>query len=92
MEGGKWGLVIVASAFLIQVFTFGASTSIGVYNIEFLDYFDNDTVGVSFIAAINWATFLGSGKMPLWLTSFPHLFLALSFLHFLLLGQDLIID
>ena len=64
MEGGKWGLVIVASAFLIQVFTFGASTSIGVYNIEFLDYFDNDTVGVSFIAALNWATFLGSGKMP----------------------------
>ncbi|XP_076458161.1 monocarboxylate transporter 14-like [Babylonia areolata] len=63
MEGGCWGLVIVASAFFIQVFAFGVSTSIGVYNIEFLDYFDNDTVGVSLIAAINWAVFLGSGPL-----------------------------
>ncbi|XP_070185476.1 monocarboxylate transporter 14-like [Littorina saxatilis] len=63
MEGGLWGLIIVASAFLIQVFAFGLSASIGVYNIEFLDYFDHDTVGVSFIAATNWATFLGSGPL-----------------------------
>ncbi|KAL8584946.1 hypothetical protein ACOMHN_043582 [Nucella lapillus] len=63
MEGGRWGLVIVASAFFIQVFAFGLSTSVGVYNIEFLDYFDDDTVGVSLISAINWAVFLGSGPL-----------------------------
>lgn len=61
MEGGRWGIVIVISAFMIQVFAFGASSAIGVYNIELLDYFDNDTVGVALISAINWATFLGSG-------------------------------
>ena len=67
MEGGRWGLVIVAAAFLIQVFAFGLSASIGVYNVEFLNYFDDDTVGVSLIAAINWAVFLGSGTTVLFI-------------------------
>lgn len=58
----KWGLVIVMAAFFIQVFAFGTSSAIGVYNIEFLNYFDNDAVGVSLIAAINWGFFLGTGK------------------------------
>lgn len=68
----------MASAFLIQVFAFGLSTSIGVYNIEFLDYFDNDTVGVSLIAAMNWAMFLGAGKnISAWPPAFISFFVLL---------------
>ena len=62
MEGGVWGIVVIATAFLIQVFVFGLSQSIGVYNIEFLEYFNHDTVGVGLIASINWGIFLGAGE------------------------------
>nr|KAG5698967.1 hypothetical protein BaRGS_033480 [Batillaria attramentaria] len=67
MEGGAWGLVVVASAFFIQVFVFGSSESIGVYNIEFLDYFTHDTVGVSLIASVNLAVFFCSGPLSSYL-------------------------
>ena len=60
-EGGVWGIVIIISAFMIQFLSFGATASIGVFNIELLDYFDNDTVGVSLIGALNFGVFLGSG-------------------------------
>ncbi|KAK7494423.1 hypothetical protein BaRGS_00014315 [Batillaria attramentaria] len=73
MEGGRWGLVIIASAFFIQVLAFGASGAIGVYNIEFLDYFDNNTVGVSLISAINFAMFLGSALVVLGIFLMPFL-------------------
>ena len=62
MEGGAWGIVIVASAFMIQVLTFGTTASVGVYNIELLDHFHNNTVGVSLIGSINFGVYLGSGE------------------------------
>ncbi|XP_035825553.1 monocarboxylate transporter 14 isoform X2 [Aplysia californica] len=61
MEGGVWGIVIIVSAFMIQFLAFGATSSIGVFNIELLDYFDQATVGVSLIGALNFGIFLGTG-------------------------------
>ncbi|RUS74091.1 hypothetical protein EGW08_018154, partial [Elysia chlorotica] len=63
MEGGAWGLVIVMSAFMVQVLTFGTTASVGVYNIELLDHFRSNTVGVSLIGAINFGVYLGSGPI-----------------------------
>ncbi|XP_059139190.1 uncharacterized protein LOC131927517 [Physella acuta] len=63
MEGGVWGLVIILSAFMIQVLTFGTTASIGVYNIELLDYFEGSPVGVSLIGSINFGVYLGSGPI-----------------------------
>ncbi|KAK0047951.1 monocarboxylate transporter 9, partial [Biomphalaria pfeifferi] len=61
MEGGVWGIVIVISAFMIQVLTFGTTASIGIYNIEFLDYFHvSSSVAVSLIGSINFGVYLGS--------------------------------
>ena len=62
-EGGSWGIVIIISAFMIQVMSFGATASIGVFNIELLEYFDHATVQVSLIGAINFGVFLGSGNI-----------------------------
>ncbi|CAG5115240.1 unnamed protein product [Candidula unifasciata] len=63
MEGGKWGLVIILAAFMIQVLAFGVTSTVGVYNIDLLDYFDGATVGVSLIGSINYGVFLGSGPI-----------------------------
>ncbi|XP_005097942.1 monocarboxylate transporter 9 isoform X1 [Aplysia californica] len=63
MEGGVWGIVIIVSAFMIQFLAFGATSSIGVFNIELLDYFDQATVGVSLIGALNFGIFLGTGPI-----------------------------
>lgn len=63
MEGGVWGLVIIFSAFMIQFLAFGATATIGVYNIELLEYFPGSTVGVSLIASLNYGIFLGSGPI-----------------------------
>lgn len=62
MEGGIWGIVIVISAFMIQVVSFGTTAAIGVYNIELLEYFEGNTLGVSLIGSINFGVYLGSGK------------------------------
>ena len=66
MEGGLWGLVIVVAAFMIQFLAFGTTASIGVFNIELLEFFNQETVGVSLIGAINFGVFLGSGNFFLW--------------------------
>ncbi|KAK3729505.1 hypothetical protein RRG08_044020 [Elysia crispata] len=71
MEGGGWGLIIVMSAFMIQALTFGTTASVGIYNIELLDYFHNNTVGVSLIGSINFGVYLGSGRYPI--SDFPRL-------------------
>ncbi|KAI8797640.1 monocarboxylate transporter 9 [Biomphalaria glabrata] len=64
MEGGRWGLVIIFAAFMIQVLTFGTTAAVGVYNMELLDYFGEEaTVQVSLIGAINYGIFLGSGPI-----------------------------
>ncbi|XP_005099864.1 monocarboxylate transporter 13 [Aplysia californica] len=68
-EGGPWGLVIIISAFMIQVFAFGTGCSIGVYNVEFLNYFNNDVTGVSLMTSINIAFFMGGGLLANWLAS-----------------------
>lgn len=62
MEGGLWGIIIIVSAFMIQVLTFGTTASIGVYNIELLDHFPESSVGVSLIGSINFGVYLGSGE------------------------------
>ncbi|ESP01438.1 hypothetical protein LOTGIDRAFT_230704 [Lottia gigantea] len=78
MEGGKWGLIIIFSAFMIQFLAFGTSFAMGVYTVEFLDYFDNDTFAVSFILSINIGMFLGSGPIVSFLmTKFTHRTLAI---------------
>jgi len=41
---------------------FGTSQSIGVYNVEFLRYFDNGATAVSFVGSLNFGLFLGAGK------------------------------
>lgn len=79
MEGGIRGVVIVISAFMIQVLSFGTSAAIGVYTIELLDYFEGETLGVSLIGSINFGVYLGSGELiiPV-LSSFFFLFLFLT--------------
>ena len=58
------GLFVILSAFMIQFISFGISLSIGVYNVEFLDYWNNrSTVAVSLIGAINIGFFLGAGML-----------------------------
>ena len=61
-EGGNRGMVIIFSAFMIQVLSFGATASIGVFNIELLEYFKDETVGVSIIGALNFGVFLAAGR------------------------------
>ncbi|GFO09757.1 monocarboxylate transporter 14 [Plakobranchus ocellatus] len=63
MEGGVWGLVIIVAAFMIQFLAFGTTATIGVYNIELLEYFPGSTIGVSLIASLNFGIFLGSGPI-----------------------------
>ena len=60
-EGGYRGLLIVLSAFMIQLIVFGTACSIGVFNVELLDYFDNDINGVALLTSTNIAFFLGAG-------------------------------
>ena len=61
-ERGPWGLVIIFAAFMIQFFTLGTATSIGIYNVEFLEYFDNDVSGVALLTSLNIAIFMGGGR------------------------------
>ncbi|KAL3854958.1 hypothetical protein ACJMK2_014193 [Sinanodonta woodiana] len=60
-DGGRWGYVVVVSAFMIQVITFGTTQSIGVYNVEFLDYFENSAAAISLVGSINAGVIFGSG-------------------------------
>ncbi|XP_041363584.1 monocarboxylate transporter 14-like [Gigantopelta aegis] len=64
VNNGYRGLLVILSAFMIQFISFGISLSIGVYNVEFLDYWsDRKTVSVSLIGAINIGFFLGAGPL-----------------------------
>ena len=47
---------------ILQVLCFGTSQSVGVYNIEFLRYFDVGAAAVSLVGSINIGVFLGAGK------------------------------
>lgn len=58
-----WNLVIVFSAFMIQLITFGVAGAIGLYNIEFLDYFKVPVAELSLIGSINIGVFLGAGPL-----------------------------
>ncbi|XP_041364091.1 monocarboxylate transporter 13-like [Gigantopelta aegis] len=60
---GAVGYVVIISSFLIQVIAFGVCSSIGIYNMEYLDYFTNDAVAVSFVAAINIGCFQLTGPL-----------------------------
>lgn len=60
-RGGRYGLVIIIAAFMVQFLAFGIAESIGIYNIEFLDNFDTTATAVSLIGAINIGMFLGAG-------------------------------
>ncbi|KAL3854963.1 hypothetical protein ACJMK2_014198 [Sinanodonta woodiana] len=62
-DGGLWGYVVVVSAFMIQVLVFGTSQSIGVYNVEFLDYFENSAATISLVGSINIGILLGAGPI-----------------------------
>ncbi|KAK3611188.1 hypothetical protein CHS0354_009441 [Potamilus streckersoni] len=62
-DGGLWGYVVVVSSFMIQVITFGTAQSIGVYNVEFLDYFENSAAAISLVGSINVGIILGSGPI-----------------------------
>ncbi|XP_052095889.1 monocarboxylate transporter 14-like [Mytilus californianus] len=56
-----WCLMIVFSAFMIQVISFGTAGAIGLYNIEFIEYFNVGAAEVSLIGSINLGVFLGAG-------------------------------
>ncbi|XP_052090891.1 monocarboxylate transporter 14-like [Mytilus californianus] len=56
-----WCLMIVFSAFMIQAISFGTAGAIGLYNIEFIDYFKVGAAEVSLIGSINLGVFLGAG-------------------------------
>ena len=60
-EGGFWGAVVVFSAFMIQIPSFGTALSFGIYNMFFLQYFDDSAAAISLIGSINVGVFLGSG-------------------------------
>ncbi|KAL3854962.1 hypothetical protein ACJMK2_014197 [Sinanodonta woodiana] len=62
-DGGPWGYVVVVCAFMIQVITFGTAQSIGVYNVEFLDYFKNSAAAISLVGSINAGVIFGSGPI-----------------------------
>lgn len=62
-EGGFWGVVVVFSAFMIQIPSFGTAQSFGIYNMFFLRYFDDSPAAISLIGSINVGVFLGSGKI-----------------------------
>ena len=51
----------------LQVLCFGTSQSVGVYNIEFLRYFDVGAAAVSLVGSINIGVFLGAGKARIFL-------------------------
>lgn len=53
--------MIVFSAFMIQVISFGTAGAIGLYNIEFIEYFNVGAAEVSLIGSINLGVFLGAG-------------------------------
>ena len=57
-----WSLVIVFSAFMIQLVTFGIAGAIGLYNIELIKYYKVGAAEVSLIGSINLGVFLGAGK------------------------------
>ncbi|GFO38070.1 monocarboxylate transporter 14 [Plakobranchus ocellatus] len=63
MEGGVRGLVIVFSAFMIQVLAFGNYACIGIYTVYLLEEFDGNAVGVSLISSIHYAVLLGFGPV-----------------------------
>lgn len=63
MEGGIQGLVIVFSAFMIQVLAFGNYAVVGIYTVHLLEEFNNDAVGVSLISSIHFAILLGCGPI-----------------------------
>ncbi|KAH3853348.1 hypothetical protein DPMN_095870 [Dreissena polymorpha] len=69
MEGGLEGALVVAAAFCIQILAFGTSQSIGIYNIEWLRYFDSGAAAVSLVGSINLGVFLGAGMY--WLLLLP---------------------
>ncbi|WAR19270.1 MOT14-like protein [Mya arenaria] len=48
---------------LLKVTGFGTTQSIGVYNIEWLRYFDAGAAAVSLVGAINLGVFLGAGPL-----------------------------
>ncbi|XP_063421462.1 monocarboxylate transporter 14-like [Mytilus trossulus] len=56
-----WCLMIVFSAFMIQVISFGTAGAIGLYNIEFIEYFNVGAAEVSLVGSINLGVFLGAG-------------------------------
>ncbi|KAL3854951.1 hypothetical protein ACJMK2_014186 [Sinanodonta woodiana] len=62
-DGGLWGYVVVLSAFMIQVITFGTAQSFGVFNVEFLDYFEYSAAAISLVGSINVGIILGSGPI-----------------------------
>ncbi|KAL3854967.1 hypothetical protein ACJMK2_014202 [Sinanodonta woodiana] len=62
-DGGLWGYVVLVSAFMIQVITFGTTQSIGVYNVEFLDYFESSAAAISLVGSINVGILFGTGPI-----------------------------
>ncbi|KAK6171353.1 hypothetical protein SNE40_019559 [Patella caerulea] len=67
MEGGVWGIVVVISAFMIQFVAYGITGSIGIYNVEFLEYFDTTAFDISLMSSINLGMFLGAGPIASYL-------------------------
>ncbi|KAK3097385.1 hypothetical protein FSP39_009166 [Pinctada imbricata] len=63
-EGGFWGIVVVLSAFMIQIPSFGTAQSFGIYNMYLLDYFSTESAAaISLVGSINVGVFLGSGPI-----------------------------
>ncbi|RUS90102.1 hypothetical protein EGW08_002144 [Elysia chlorotica] len=63
MEGGLRGLVIVFSAFMVQVLAFGNYACVGIFTVHFLEEFEGNAVGVSLISSIHFAVLLGFGPV-----------------------------
>ncbi|XP_060560027.1 monocarboxylate transporter 14-like [Ruditapes philippinarum] len=62
-EGGWAGLIVLVSSFLTWVCAFGTSVSIGIYNLDFADYFNIGSAEVSLIGSINTGFLFGAGPI-----------------------------
>ncbi|KAK3091086.1 hypothetical protein FSP39_017020 [Pinctada imbricata] len=58
-----WGLVIIFSAFMIQVVAFGYSFAWGIYIVELLSLYQTSAWILALIGSVNIGIFLGAGPL-----------------------------
>ena len=74
---GKWAWLVLVSAFLVHIMTFGMAWSTGVYYVIFVDVFDQQKSVTAWACALPTAMMYAIGKFNFSPFSFPSV-LALS--------------